>query len=71
MTINPQKTTLTSHTMEDLKIQRYSILFPFELIFLDEGLKYLGFKLKPNHYKREDWNCILAKSRKEDQRLVP
>ena len=54
MTVNPQKSTLIAHNMEDLEIQRYSTLFPFELKFLEEGLKYLGFKLKPNHYKKED-----------------
>ena len=27
----------------------------------DEGLKYLGFRLKPNYYRKEDWNWILEK----------
>ena len=50
--------------MEDLEIQRYSTLFPFELKLLDEGLNCLGFNLKPNHYKMENWNWMPKKIEK-------
>ena len=36
-------------------------LFPFLHYTLDEGLKYLVFRLKPNCYRNEDWNWLLAK----------
>ena len=30
-------------------------MFPYKFQFVDLGFKYLGFMLKPNKYKREDW----------------
>ena len=35
--------------------------FPFSVTTMGEGLKYLGFKLSPNCYKKEDWNWLLEK----------
>ena len=64
MAINPQKSNLTTHNMEDHEIQRYATLFPSELILLDEGLKYLGFGPKPNQHKKEDRTWLLAKLEK-------
>jgi hypothetical protein len=28
---------------------------------MEEGLKYLGFHLKPNKYRKEDWTWLLEK----------
>ena len=56
MVVNSQKSSLTVINMEEAETQRYSSLFPFGLKLLDEGLKYLVFMVKPNHYKKEDWN---------------
>lgn len=36
-------------------------LFPFEVLALDMGLKYLGYYLKPNNYLLEGWTWILKK----------
>jgi hypothetical protein len=38
--------------------------FPFEINGFDEGLKYLGFHLKTNCYKKEDLMWMLAKLEK-------
>eukprot|EP00253_Pinus_taeda_P034952 PITA_34952 len=38
-----------------------SILFPFHLQPLASPFKYLGFWLKPDAYKKEDWNWLIAK----------
>ena len=35
--------------------------FPYPYFSLDDGIKYLGFRLKPNCYKKEDWTWLLAK----------
>ena len=50
--------------MGDHEIQRYATVFPYDLILLDEGLKYLGFRIKPNQYKKEDWTWVLEKIEK-------
>eukprot|EP00253_Pinus_taeda_P011302 PITA_11302 len=36
-------------------------LFPFHTQSLDSSFKYLGFWLKPDAYKKEDWNWLIAK----------
>jgi len=28
---------------------------------LSDGFKYLGFHLKPDYYKKEDWNMLIRK----------
>jgi hypothetical protein len=35
------------------------------VIDLDQGLKYLGFHLKPNLYKKGDWQWLIAKVEKK------
>eukprot|EP00253_Pinus_taeda_P015021 PITA_15021 len=34
---------------------------PFESFSMDDPFKYLGFWLKPNSYKKQDWNWLVAK----------
>eukprot|EP00253_Pinus_taeda_P017008 PITA_17008 len=36
-------------------------LFPFHIQPLDSSFKYLGFWLKPDAYKKEDWHWLIAK----------
>jgi hypothetical protein len=35
-------------------------LFPYNLVDLDVGLKYLGFQLKINLYKTSDWQWLIG-----------
>jgi hypothetical protein len=37
---------------------------PFQVLELDVGLKYLGFQLKPNDYRKTDWMWLIAKLEK-------
>ena len=39
-------------------------IFQFPNRNLDEGVKYLGFHLKPNSYKKIDWVWLLSKIEK-------
>lgn len=48
MLINSSKSTLSTHLMDPKEINCYKGLFPFVEKPLEEGLKYLGFHLKPN-----------------------
>jgi hypothetical protein len=50
--------------MEDEEIIFYQSLFPFEVKDIDSGLKYLGFQLKPNCYKKSDWTWLIEKLEK-------
>ena len=38
--------------------------FRFPCKILDEGVKYLGFFLKPNAYRNNDWSWLLKKIEK-------
>jgi hypothetical protein len=40
-------------------------LIPYQWGNLEEGLKYLGFIINPNNYKKEDWQWLVGKVEKE------
>ena len=64
MEINDGKSTLTTHNM-DVEESRHAIhTFPFLRESLDDGLKYLGFLLKPNNYLKKDWVWLIEKLEK-------
>ena len=54
MEINEGKSTFTTHHMEDVEVGYATTCFPFVRVTLDDGLKYLGFFLKPNKYLKKD-----------------
>jgi len=40
-------------------------IFPYQLVDIDVWLKYLGFHLTPNLYKKCDWQWLIAKVEKK------
>jgi hypothetical protein len=50
--------------MTEAEIQAYQASFSFWSLDFNEGLKYLGFKLKPNCYLKIDWHWLLSKLEK-------
>jgi hypothetical protein len=58
--------SLTTNLLSEEEGQALRLHFPFEEKKLDDGLKYLGFLLKPNDYIKEDWKWLLKKM---DKRL--
>jgi hypothetical protein len=64
MEINKQKSSVTlSYLSGEESLYIYARL-PFRVFDLDEGLKYLGFQLKPNDYQKTDWRWLIAKLEK-------
>jgi len=61
MEYNIRKSTISHNLLSDEEINRFKDLFPFESKSIDEGLKYLGFNLKPTNYKKVDWLWLLEK----------
>jgi hypothetical protein len=53
MQINIQKSTLSFSEMEREEKKFHQSLFPFTFQDFSEGLKYLGFHLKPNNYLKK------------------
>ena len=39
-------------------------MFPFIVVELQDGIKYLGFYLKPNDYSKRDWGWMIDKVEK-------
>ena len=54
MEINAGKSSPTTHGMDVVEVRHATTLFPYIRANLDEGLKYLGFMLKPNNYLKKD-----------------
>jgi hypothetical protein len=64
MIINAQKSTITTSEMDGEEMAVYQRFFPFTFQDISEGLKYLGFQLKPNSYRKEDWKWLITKLEK-------
>jgi hypothetical protein len=64
MVINEQKSSITLSYLDGGESLYISTRLPFRVFELDEGLKYLGFQLKPNDYRKTDWMWLIAKLEK-------
>jgi hypothetical protein len=64
MIINEQKSTISTYEMDEEEMAVYQRYFPFTIQDILEGLKYLGFQLKLNSYRKEDWKWIITKLEK-------
>ena len=61
MVVNDQKTSLKKNILTKQEEQWYETIFLFEIKMLDAEIKYLGFQLKPNGYKKNDWDWFIEK----------
>ena len=61
MQINSRKSQLIVEGINRQERAQIYSLFPFESRNMQSPFKYLGFWLKPNAYKKEDWNWLIAK----------
>jgi hypothetical protein len=53
--INVEKSTFHVVGVEESGMAPFKEIPPYSFISIDVGFKYLGFFLKPNCYKSEDW----------------
>ena len=60
MTCNNTKSTITTLGCTPHEIHFVLQWFPFCSMIFEEGLKYLGFHLKPSNYKIVDWTWLIA-----------
>ena len=54
MEVNADKSTITTHRLREEERLEFLRIFPYNCDGLDDGLKYTGFHLKPNSYKKQD-----------------
>jgi hypothetical protein len=62
--INPQKTTFLQYGVRQHVLDSLKTIFPFNFQDLFEGFRYLGFFLKIDRYKTEDWHWLVEKYEK-------
>lgn len=56
MKINEQTSYFSYLRDKEDTIDQVVSLFPFNMVGIDEGIKYLSFYLKPNSYKISYWD---------------
>lgn len=61
MEYNHVKSTLAVVGCSQYEIHYAHQRFPFSILAFEDGLKCLGFRLKPNRYKIVDWTWLVAK----------
>jgi hypothetical protein len=61
MKINMEKSCLLLNHCENEEEAYIAITFPAPRKLFSEGLKYLGFNLNPENYRKEDWGWLIRK----------
>lgn len=64
MMVNIHKSSLSLFGLSRYELTQAHILFPFQSLDSEARLKYLGFYLKPNDYKINEWMWLIAKVEK-------
>eukprot|EP00253_Pinus_taeda_P035974 PITA_35974 len=61
MQINYRKSQLIMEGLDRLEKNQITSILPFDVLNMENPFKYLGFWLKLNAYKKQDWNWLVAK----------
>jgi hypothetical protein len=61
MKVNMEKSCLLLNQCTEAEELAIANSFPTQIKSLYEGFKYLGFNLKPDNYKKEDWSWLIRK----------
>jgi hypothetical protein len=61
MKVNMEKSCLILNHCAEAEESSIANTFPSQRKPLSEGLKYLGFNLKPENYRKEDWSWLIRK----------
>jgi len=66
MMINVAKSNMVITLVSEADLHYMVSKFSFMAQNFDEGIKYLGFHLKPNAYRKDDWKWLIGKLEKKD-----
>ena len=64
MMINLQKSTLSYFCLDDSDLRYIFGFFPIQAMEISKGIKYLGFILNPNDYRKTYWKWLIGKLEK-------
>ena len=59
--INSQKTSFYQFGVQPVVLDSIIFFFPYEVNNIANGFKYLGYTLKDDRFKAEDWDWLLSK----------
>jgi ribonuclease HI len=59
--INWTKSTLHYANIQEQDLDQLKAIFPHNFIHLSQGLHYLGYFIKADHYKTSDWDWLVSK----------
>lgn len=62
--INLQKSPVSFFHLEDTDLRYMMGFLPIQVVEIYEGIKYLGFFIKPNGYRKSDWKWLIGKLEK-------
>jgi hypothetical protein len=64
LVVNLQKSTFHYFGIQQEVIDSFKDIFPYNFVDLSEGFRYLGYFLKSDNYKAEDWRWLISKFEK-------
>lgn len=64
MLVSFQKSMFLNHGVNNITLEQISSFLPYQSSDLNNGVKYLGFFIKPNCYSVNDWIWLLQKVEK-------
>jgi hypothetical protein len=64
MDVNYHKLCFLAQNIDSILKQRMHEAFNIQFVSIDEGMKYLGFYIKPNNYRVADWKWLIQKVEK-------
>jgi hypothetical protein len=63
--INWTKSTLHYVNIQEQDLDQLKTIFPHNVIHLSQGLHYLGYFIKADHYKTSVWDWLVSKVEKK------
>jgi hypothetical protein len=64
MMVNLLKSTFHHSGIQGEVLDNFKEIFPYNFVDLSEGFRYLGYFLKPDNYKAEDWRWLMQSLKK-------
>ena len=64
MDVNCHKSCFLAQNIDSSLEQRMQATFNIQFVSINEGMKYMGFYIKPNNYRVADWKWLIQKVEK-------
>jgi len=65
MVVNDRESSILIQNLLNLKSFNIRNVFPFRIHEFENGIKYLGYHLKYNFYRKVNWSWLITKIKKK------